>query len=385
MALEPIRRLTLAEPDRARVQDEAIASATTRTAQHLAAYVSHPESFGGRYICADLFKATFPKYEASRESRDRYNNAVHNPAAVLAAEHFRQVLADPFDTRRRVEFLTGMPGAGKTTSVLVGGALHPEVRAIWEGQLWRPETTFPKVQQALDAGMKPTIVVVHTTPEVALRNTLKRFAELGRGASINTMADIQGGLPAGLRAVQERFGEQVQLRIVDRRNPEQPLLRRGWENLPVLESEGSREAIHRRLAAELERVRSIGLIGADAERQARGDSRAREDVRGMARAPGGTDGQAVQGQAAQALLRAKAFLSLRAEEAQSRFPELAPAYASLAVAVKQLNLDPTLSEEGRRRQLQVIREAAGARIYNGIAPSEAVVVPELPRSRGLER
>lgn len=379
MALEPIRRLNLAEPDRARVQDEAIASATTRTAQHIAAYVAHPEAFGGRYICADLFKATFPQYEASRESRDRYNNAVHNPAAVLAAEHFRQVLADPFDSRRRVEFLTGVPGAGKTTSVLVGGELHPAVRAIWEGQLWRPETTLPKVQQALDAGRQPTIVAVHTTPEIALRNTLKRFAELGRGASINTMADIQGGLPAGLRAVQEQFGEQVQLRIVDRRNPEHPLLRRGWENLPVLESEGSREAIHRRLAAELERVRSIGLIGADAERQARGD------VRAMARAPGRPDGQAVQGRDAQALLRAKAFLSLRPEEAHSRFPELAPAYASLAVAATQLAQDPTLSDEGRRRQLQVIREAAGARIHKGIAPGDAVIVPEQPRPRGPER
>lgn len=382
MALEPIRRLHFNEPDRAQVQDEAIASATTRTEQHIAAYVAHPDSFGGRYVCADLFKATFASYNASRESRDRFNTPVHNAAAVLAAEQCRRVIVDPFDQRQRVEFLTGIPGAGKTTSVLVGGALHPDVRMVWEGQLWRPETTMPKLQQVLDAGLVGTIVAVHTRPEEALRNTFKRFAELGRGASINTMADIQGGLPAGLRAVQEHFGERVQLHIVDRRDPDRPARHQGWENLPILQSEGTREDIHRRLIAELERARSVGLIGADAERQARGDVRG--DVRAMARAPGRDDGQALAGRDAQALLRAKAFLSLRPEQARA-YPELAPAYAKLAAIDEQLAADPALSDESRRRKLQVIRDAAGERLARGVTPAEAVIQPEASKVRGLDR
>ena len=54
-------------------------------------------------------------------------------------------------------------------------------------------------------------------PERALLNTLHRFETEGRGASIEAMASIQGRLPDGLRAIQARFGDAVELRIADRR------------------------------------------------------------------------------------------------------------------------------------------------------------------------
>lgn len=374
MALENIRRLTFKEPDRARVQDEAIASATTQTERHLAAYIAHKESHGGKYVCADLFKATFPQYEATNEDRNRYNTPVHSSATVLAAEQFRRVLADKTDHRRKVEFLTGIPGAGKTTSVLVGGEWPPGVRMIWEGQLWRPESTLPKLELALDAGMRPTIAVVHIRPEIALGRTLSRFDAIGRGASINTMADIQGGLPAGLAAVKEKFGERIQLRIFDARDPARTRRLDGWENLRVLESEGTRDVIHRRLSEELERGRAAGLVGKYAYRQGLG-----QVVRGVAPEASRDDEQARPGRDPAALLRAKAFLSLRPEEAAPRFPELAPAYARLAEAKDQLAGDRTLTEEARRQQLSAIRDAAGVRLAWGEAPSDVVRLSAEPR------
>ena len=92
-------------------------------------------------------------------------------------------------------------------------------------------------QQVLDAGLQPVIIAVHTTPENALRNTLQRFREEGRGASIGTMSAIQGGLPDGLRAVEKHFGEAVELTVVDYRDRSNPQQRRGWDNLQVLASE----------------------------------------------------------------------------------------------------------------------------------------------------
>ena len=87
-------------------------------------YVADPRSFGGRYIAADLFKETFAAYAESRESRNRYNAPVHNSAAVLSAEQFRRVLRQADDPARdTVVLLTGIPGAGKTSSVLAGGGL----------------------------------------------------------------------------------------------------------------------------------------------------------------------------------------------------------------------------------------------------------------------
>jgi hypothetical protein len=221
--LELIHRNKYPEPDRAQVQEEAIASAQSRTDVHLAMYVADPRSFGGRYIAADLFKEPFAAYAESRDSRNRYNAPVHNSAAVLSAEQFRRVLRQADDPARdTVVLLTGIPGAGKTSSVLAGGGLSPDTKALFEGQLVKPETTIPKVQQVLDAGLRPVIIAVHATPESALRNTLKRFGEEGRGASIKTMADIQGGLAAGLRAVHGHFGDSVELRVYDYRDRSNP-------------------------------------------------------------------------------------------------------------------------------------------------------------------
>ncbi len=269
--IEPIARRTFDDPERARVQEEAIASATTRTEQHLIAYASDRRSFGGRYIAADLFKETFAIYAASKDARNRFNAPVHNAAAVLSAEQFRRVLSAPNEPLRdTVVLLTGIPGAGKTSTVLSAGALAPDYKAVFEGQMVKPESTFPKIQQVLDAGLKPVVIAVHTTPENALRNTFRRFTEEGRGASLAVMADIQGGLPDGLRAVHRHFGHAVELRVYDVRDRANPRELRGWESVKLLESEGNHERIAQRLAAELERARSSGRINDAAHRQALG-------------------------------------------------------------------------------------------------------------------
>ena len=256
---------------------EAIRSAETRPEQHIDLYRSLPAAFRGRYIAADLFKETFPAYAATRESRARFNQAVHNASAVLSAGLFGRVLGE-HDDRTKAVFLTGIPGAGKTTSVLIQGGVPRDVRLVFEGQMWRPETTMSKLRLAIDAGLEPVIVVVHPRPEYALRNTFRRIDTVGRGASIDTMADIQGGLPAGLAAVREQFADQVQLIIHDARFPKNHRVLSGWDNLPVLRSEGPREQIHSRLVAEFGRAEREGVIGPEHKRQALGH---RAEPRGL--------------------------------------------------------------------------------------------------------
>ena len=334
--LEPIHRNKYPEPDRARVQEDAIASAQSRTEVHLAMYVADPRSFGGRYVAADLFKETFAAYAESRESRNRYNAPVHNSAAVLSAEQFRRVLQRADDPARdTVVLLTGIPGAGKTSSVLAGGGLSPDTKAVFEGQLVKPETTIPKVQQVIDAGLRPVIIAVHATPESALRNTLKRFGEEGRGASIKTMADIQGGLAEGLRAVHGHFGDAVELRVYDYRDRNNPRELKGWENVHVLESEGNRERIAQRLGDELERGRAAGEVGDAGYRQASGQAplpAARpvvQDRDGQHEAHGDRRGLPE-------VDRAEAFLSLPRPQALRLHPELGPAFAIVDAAKLQL-------------------------------------------------
>lgn len=206
-----------------------------------------PQSMDGRFVNSDLFKETFPQYAESKESRYLYNTPVHNAAAVLAAEE-RKPGVD------LVYMVTGVPGCGKSTSVLNNG-LPPGVHAVYEGQLAKPEVAVEKVRQVLDAGFKPVIVAVNLKPEQALDNTLSRFEKIGRPVSIEAMATIQGGLPEGLKAVHERFGDAVSLHVEDRRDFENPVTLIGWEHLNTLEQEGNHDTIKGRLEQHLERRR----------------------------------------------------------------------------------------------------------------------------------
>lgn len=271
MALEPIRRRGAKDADRADVERRVIAAVEADPEHFLAAYVRHPESFGGRYVCSDLFKETFPEYTASREARGRYNGVVHDSAAVLAAEQFRRAIADRSEPARdQAVFLTGIPGAGKTSSFLGAGQLDPAARVVFEGQLVDIVKSVEKIGQAVDQGLRPVIIVVHREPEQALENTLRRFVEKGRGAGIGVMADIQGGLPDGLRAIEQRFGSWVQLRVIDGGDRDNYVQIVGWRAIRTLEKEGTRDDIYRRLEVRLERFRADQSISADAYRQARG-------------------------------------------------------------------------------------------------------------------
>lgn len=269
--LEPIRLMAYPQADRQAVQQAVVSAALQDPDSIIRKYLAHPSSYDGRYVSADLFKEQFTPYTASVESRDRYNGPVHNTAAVLSAELFRRNLAQPdVPARETVLFVTGIPGAGKTTSVLGAGEIPANVGMIFEGQLSNPTTTLEKIQQVLDAGRKPVIVAVHAPPEFALDNTLHRFNTQGRGASIPVMAEIQGRLADSLAQVQTKFGEQVGLEIIDRRDPAQDVQHTGWHHLDLLRSEGNHEQIHQRLTRHLEARKDNGSIGAEAYRQARG-------------------------------------------------------------------------------------------------------------------
>jgi len=51
------------------------------------------------------------------------------------------------------------------------------------------------------------------------------------------LARIQGYLPSGLRQIQARFGEEIGFSVVEKRAM-MVVRSRGWQALPLLESEG---------------------------------------------------------------------------------------------------------------------------------------------------
>ena len=285
MTLQPIIRRQFTERDRAELQ-ETIAQRVEQNANYfLKRYEQLPQSFKGCYINSDLFKEIFPEYAASKEAKTRYNAVVHNAAAVLAAEQFRRIVADPLREGKKVIFLTGIPGAGKTSSIIISGELAPDIKAVYEGQLSDAKFAIPKIQDVLDAALEPEIVAVHTPPERALENTFKRFYETGRGAGIHVMAKIQGELPSGLAAIREHFGGTVHLKIIDRSDATNTVIKTGWENLDLLQKEGDYEYIKQRLTNAFHEARRTGRISEACYLQANGNVPQQDysKLRGVAR------------------------------------------------------------------------------------------------------
>lgn len=272
MPLEPIHQKGYAQPDRAEVERQVASAVESNPDFFIQQYIRDSRSFGGRYIAADLFKETFEQYRQSKDARNRYNTPVHNSAAVLSAEQFRRMLVDRSQANKtEVIFLTGIPGAGKTSSVLSGGGELPHsYRLIFEGQLSNIETTLQKLHQVLEVGLKPLIMVVHAKPEDALWNTIKRFYEEGRGASINVMSSIQGGLHSTLSLVRDQLGHKVQFVVQDNRNRQDPQTLSGWNHLLILQSEGTHDQIKQRLTTALLQWRADGVVTDSCYQQAIG-------------------------------------------------------------------------------------------------------------------
>lgn len=239
------------------IQNLAVEFAKSSTEFLLESYNDHPDTMGGRYICSDTFKELFPCFEA-KENRALVNDAIHNSSAVLAATQFEEVLKRDEPGKTKAIFITGIPGAGKTTSVK-NFMTDGKVKLIFEGQLANPAPTIPKIEQCLQKKLDVTIAAVHIEPEKALDNTFKRFNEYGRGGSIEVMSSIQGNLPNGLKKLKEHFGDKINIIAIDRNSDRNKILTDEKEIYKLI-SIGSKEEIFKRLKTKLDQDFQKGRI-----------------------------------------------------------------------------------------------------------------------------
>lgn len=239
------------------IQNLAVEFAKSSTEFLLESYNDHPDTMGGRYICSDTFKELFPCFEA-KENRALVNDAIHNSSAVLAATQFEEVLKRDEPGKTKAIFITGIPGAGKTTSVK-NFMTDGKVKLIFEGQLANPAPTIPKIEQCLQKKLDVTIAAVHIEPEKALDNTFKRFNEYGRGGSIEVMSSIQGNLPNGLKKLKEHFGDKINIIAIDRNNDRNKILTDEKEIYKLI-SIGLKEEIFKRLKVKLDQDFQKGRI-----------------------------------------------------------------------------------------------------------------------------
>jgi hypothetical protein len=174
--------------------------------------------------------------------------------------------------------VTGTPGAGKSTFIKSAFEGSFDIATIFEGQLADFAATKIKIDQIVEKGLRPEIFVVHAKAENALDNALLRFEQVGRGASIDLIANLLSRLPQSLAEVHKTYGDAVKLTIIDRRDVDNPLITLSWDNLPTLSSEGTYEHIKERLSKHLEERYQSGSISRANYEQARGRAPIRPSI-----------------------------------------------------------------------------------------------------------
>ena len=267
------KRGTFKDQEKINVENRAIALVETAAEALFAKYRTLDGAFGGRYVNSDLFKEVFDDYNASPAHRTCYNTAVHNAAAVLADELFHRMVAKP-DTRKTVLFITGIPGAGKTTAIQENEDIRfDKYRVVYEGQLASPEQAREKIDWCLGHKCNVIVFVFHRKPAQALEHTFCRFNKCGRGASVQAMSNIQGGLAKSMPVLMAEYeaNANVTFCVID--------LDKG-DCLPVcdditlfnsvLTKEGDTNAIRTTLEQRLEQARNDGRISDACYQQAKG-------------------------------------------------------------------------------------------------------------------
>lgn len=209
-----------------------ISQAENNTDFYLNKYKELSASFNGNYICSDLFKETFDEYTQSIENRKLYAEVIHNSAAVLANEMFHEK-AGSKDIKRCI-FISGVPGAGKSfliQSLIMSGAIDEDTM-IYEGDI-SSRTIYEKIDVVINNNIKPYIMIVNPTLELAQRNAIMRHYEIGRGASCQTMARILSKIPIALNEIKERY-PNIELGIYNKKTNYDIENYVGFENAELL-------------------------------------------------------------------------------------------------------------------------------------------------------
>lgn len=283
-SIPTMRTFTFNDPELTKVQAETISRVTQDTQGLIEDYKAMNNTFNGRYVSSDMFKEVFKDYNQSPQHRSKFDEAVKGASEQLASELFKQTMQkEAVEGKDTIVLLTGATGSGKTSTILNDGKLEANVALIYENELdddYKKLDTMSKVEQALSAGYKVDIVAVHPKPEQALENTWKRFNNPndGRGALIDSIAKSQANTYDSLKAINDRFGDKINLTVIDKTGGNADLNKQiGWDKLNVLKSEGTEKQILEKLEKHLAQEYKKGSINYDTLKQSVGtDERAKQ-------------------------------------------------------------------------------------------------------------
>ena len=195
-----------------KIEEYFINDAILYTNKHLETYKKDPYSLKGKYICSDLMKRTFTFYNENKLEHNELDFLIHNSAASLTDELFQEIVID-----KKIKdcfFVAGIPGAGKSFFIqtLIFEEKISPTTMIYEGSIIT-DTIIDKIKLALKNKKKIHLIIINPTLNLAYENILNRQRKTGRGASLETMANIYSNLYNAVMRLYQIFGNELNIKI----------------------------------------------------------------------------------------------------------------------------------------------------------------------------
>jgi len=183
-----------------------------RPAQLIEEYLAMYRNDGVTFIARDAAKKLFPEYNADPTVNNRYSDQA--ASALAEAVRFKLLSEPSVRPRNEVVFVTGTPASGKSVSAATISG--PTIEIVHETILTSLEKAQGRVQQAMEKGRLPQIIVVYTNdPRINVRRMIGRARRVGRTVPLAYMAQTYVGVPQIVQQLHEHFGRSLLLTLMN--------------------------------------------------------------------------------------------------------------------------------------------------------------------------
>lgn len=179
----------------------------------IAEYNALEESNGGQILNTDIARELSPQYRADRtRSAD-----VHEASSAFVKKMYADRLAAPTPEGKEpvVLFTAGGTGAGKSTGLAKVGGLASTAEIIFDTNMNTFESADLKIQQALKAGRKASIVYTFRDPVEALTmGALPRATRMGRTVPLDAHEETHTGARLTMDQLAAKYAGNPDVEII---------------------------------------------------------------------------------------------------------------------------------------------------------------------------
>lgn len=238
-------------------------------------YIEKNTSGGTLTVSSDAAREMLPGYGTPAERTQ--NTLVLGPASSKLADAAweKAIEEGPTDAKPGVEFLTGSPGSGKSSSVIDNDLADSKFKVVSEGMMDNYDRSAARIQQAIDAGFIPSLRLIYAIdPKTTLRRAVARAMEHGRPVTVKLMSRLYVEIPKTVERLAEHFGDKLGVQVFDNSRDGRGAKRSDIASAVAATGEYTVDTAREAMLDELAKLSSEGKVTPDLFRKFQGDLKA---------------------------------------------------------------------------------------------------------------